>query len=209
MPPSFEDIDSKVEKAQGDKARFLKSKEGLLPHFEFPTGETQEEKQFSKETLIADIMDERIEKAKEMMQSPVLLENTYEDLEYNVMRSSEEEKKSANASWAFDTLSALITTHTLSLLSPERQNKINSYLKNQTLLENTYKFLQDHATQGSKEEGEDTINASWAFETLSSLTIVKDYLHEKGKKIDDETFANEALNPTEKIPPRPETRNNY
>ena len=268
----FNDISKHVEKAQGDKARFLKSKEGLLPHFEFPNKEAQQEKHYSKETLLADIMDERIEKAKEMMENPILLENVYECLQNDATRCSEEEGENiADASWTFHTLSTFISTDFLSRLSPEKQNNINSYLKNQTLLENTYKFLQDHATQGSKEEGEDTINASWAFETLSalitthtfsllsperqnkmnaylensillenvyrdlqydatlgsqkegediinaswaflslsSLITVKDYLREKGKKIDDENFANEALNPTEKIPPRPETRNNY
>ncbi len=327
----FNDISKHVEKAQGDKARFLKSKEGLLPHFEFPNKEAQQEKHYSKETLLADIMDERIEKAKEMMENPVLLENTYQYLQDNTTKGSGRRGENiADASWTFHTLSTFISTDFLSRLSPEKQNNINSYLKNQTLLENTYKFLQDHATQGSKEEGEDTINASWAFETLSalitthtfsllsperqnkmnaylensillenayrslqdaatrgseeekkdannaswafdtlsafitthsishlspkkqneinsylknsillentyqylqscatqgsekegkytnnaswalqtlsSLTIVKDYLREKGKKIDDETFANEALNPTEKIPPRPEGR---
>ena len=155
-------------------------------------------------------ISKHVEKAKEMMENPILLENVYECLQNDATRCSEEEGENiADASWTFHTLSTFISTDFLSRLSPEKQNNINSYLKNQTLLENTYKFLQDHATQGSKEEGEDTINASWAFETLSSLTIVKDYLHEKGKKIDDETFAKEALNPTEKIPPRPETRNNY
>ena len=144
----FNDISKHIEKAQGDKARFLKSKEGLLPHFEFPTGETKEEKHYSTETLLADIMEERLNQVKEMMENPILIENVYE-------------------------------------------------------------YLQNATTQGSKKEGEDTINASWAFETLSSLTIVKDYLHEKGKKIDDENFAKEALNPTENIPPRPEMRNNH
>ena len=141
----FNDISKYVEKAQGDKARFLKSKEGLLPHFEFPSGETKEEKHYSKETLIADIMEERIEGAREMMENSILIENAYRD-------------------------------------------------------------LQNLATQGSKEEGENTGGASWAFLSLSSLITVKDYLREKGKKIDDENFANEALNPTEKIPPRPEGR---
>ena len=329
MPPSFEDIDSKVEKAQGDKARFLKSKEGLLPHFEFPSGETKEEKHYSKETLIADIMEERIEGAREMMENPVLLENAYRSLQNSATQGSEREGENiADASWAFDTLSALITTHSISHLSPKKQNEINSYLENPILLENAYRDLHNDATRGSKKEGENTINAfytlhalfalisthslsrlsleqqnkinsylenpillenayrnlrhnategsrkegedigsafhafytlsalisthflsylspekqnninsyfenpillenvcrdlqgdatqgslketeytknaSWALCSLSSLITVKDYLREKGKKIDDENFAKEALNPTKNIPPRPE-----
>ena len=267
MSPSFEDIDSKVEKAQGDKARFLKSKEGLLPHFEFPSGETKEEKHYSKETLLADIMDEKIEKAKEMMENPVLLENAYRSLQNSATQGSEREGENiADASWAFDTLSALITTHSISHLSPKKQNEINSYLENPILLENAYRNLRHNATEGSRKEGEDigsafhafytlsalisthslsylspekqnninsyfenpillenvcrdlqgdatqgslketeyTKNASWALCSLSSLITVKDYLREKGKKIDDENFAKEALNPTKNIPPRPE-----
>ena len=327
----FNDISKHVEKAQGDKARFLKSKEGLLPHFEFPTGETQEEKQFSKETLLADIMDERIEKAKEMMENPILLENVYRDLQNNAtqgskkegenrgnaswafhalsalistnffshlsfekqnkinshlenptllenayrelqnsaIQSSEKEGKNItdaslalwtisalistnslsrffprqqseiasylenpillenayrdlqydttqgsqkerentdNAHWAFRTLFAFITTGLFSRLSPEKQNEINSYLENPILLENAYRDLQYDTTQGSEKEGKSTSHAYWSFQTLSAFATIKDYLREKGKKIDDENFAKEALNPTEKIPPRPEGR---
>ena len=206
----FNDISKYVEKAQGDKARFLKSKEGLLPHFEFPEGEDKEEKHYSKETLLADMYEEKIERAKEMMENPILIENAYRNLQDNATRGSKKEGEDTNsASWAFRALSALITTHTFSHLSPAKQNEINSYLENSILLENAYRSLQDDATEGSKKEGENAINASYAFLSLSSLATVKDYLREKGKKIDDENFAKEALNPTEKIPPRPETRNNY
>ncbi len=265
----FNDISKHVEKAQGDKARFLKSKEGLLPHFEFPSGETKEEKHYSTETLIADIMEERIEKAKEMMENPILLENAYRELQYDATQGSKKEGENTdNAHWAFRVLSSLITTHTLSHLSLEKQNEINSYLENPILLENAHKYLQDNATLGSKEEGENTgsaylafrslfgfisthsishlspekqneinsylenpillenayrelqrdatwgseeegrdiDNASCAFLSLFIFMTVKDYLREKGKRIDDATFAKEALNPTEKIPPRPEGR---
>ncbi len=330
MPPSFEDIDSKVEKAQGDKARFLKSKEGLLPHFEFPTGETKEEKHYSKETLFADMYEEKIKGVSEMMDNPIFIKNALKDLHRSVMRGSEREGENiGNASLALRTLSAFITTdffsrlspekqneinsylenpillenayqyvqnkviessekegkdidsassvfrifsafkitdsisrlspeqqnninsylenpiflenvyqhmqyngrrgskkegetpiyailafwtlsvfistHTLSRLSPEKQNEINSYLENPTLIENMYIQLQDNATRGSEKEGEiETYDASFTFQTFSSLTIVKDYLRARGKKIDEENFAKEALNPTEKIPPRPE-----
>ncbi len=334
MPPSFEDIDSKVEKAQGDKARFLKSKEGLLPHFEFPSGETQEEKHYSKETLLADIMEERFEGAKEKMQNPILLENAYQylrdyatqgsarkgenivnafwvfqalsslitthslsrlsskqqnninsylenpillenayiDLQDNATRGSQKEgKNTSGVFWAFRSLFALITTHSLSRLSPEQQNNINSYLENPILLENAYRYvqycvalgsqkqgndtsyaysafktlsslitthslsrlspeqqnnfnsyfenpillenayryIQGSATQGSEKEGKNTGNAYLTFDLFSSLIIVKDYLREKGKKIDDENFAKEALTPTKNIPPRPEMRTNH
>ncbi len=321
MPPSFEDIDSKVEKAQGDKARFLKSKEGLLPHFEFPTGETKEEKQFSKETLLADMYEEKIDQMKEAMQSPILLENVYREFQSDATKrlydprtldvlsalkttntfscfsperqneinsylenpilfesmsrymrdraiegSEKEGENTKSASLVFKAFSALITTHLFSRFSPKQQNKIMTYLENPIVLENTYLYLQhnamrgaleegesiDHAffaflylsvlistrafshlsldqqneinsylenpvlientfrhtrnniAQGSKKEGERTSEAFWAFDAFSSLIIVKDYLREKGKKIDDENFAKEALNPTEKIPPRPE-----
>ncbi len=327
----FNDISKYVEKAQGDKARFLKSKEGLLPHFEFPTGETKEEKHYSTETLLADIMEERFDQMKEMTENPILLENVYEYLQNAATQGSNKEREDTiNASWTFHTFSALISTHSLPRLSPAQQNKINSYFENPILLENAYRGLQYDATQGSKEEGkstgyaslallslsalisthslsrlspekqneinsylenpillenvcrslqrfttrgskkegEDTINASYAFrtfsalisthslsrlsleqqnkinsyfenpillenayrdlqddatwgsqkeggdtssvssafQTLSSFITIKDYLREKGKKIDDENFAKEALNPTEKIPPRPEGR---
>ncbi len=326
----FDDISKHVEKAQGDKARFLKSKEGLLPHFEFPDKEAQQEKQFSKETLLADMYEERIDQMKKIMENPVflgniceylqdyatwgsekkgkdidnsfsafqtlsalittdtisrlspeqqnkinsyfenpiLLENAFRDLENNAIQSSKKElnevttlrapralsalitthalfsfspekqnrinsyfenpilleniykylrynamwgseregKDTEYASWTFDTLSSLITTNFFSRLSPEQQNEINSYFENPILLENAYRCLQNDAELGFIRETAYMKNASWALQTLSSLVIVKDYLREKGKKIDDENFAKEALNPTEKIPPRPEGR---
>ncbi len=330
MSPSFEDIDSKVEKAQGDKARFLKSKEGLLPHFEFPSGETKEEKHYSKETLLADMYEEKLDQMKEAMQNPILLENAYIDLKKDATRGSEkegkntgsaawallsisafvimdrfsrlfpekqneinlyienpiflenvykilqddvvegsekegedkescaslafrtlsalitthfisrlsaeqqnkivlyfenpillenayqyiedrvifgskkEEKNTGSAAWALLSISALITTDILSRFSPERQNKINSYLESSTLLENIFQRMGNSVGAGSEKEGINAENATWAFQIFSSLATVKDYLREKGKKIDDENFAKEALNPTEKIPPRPE-----
>ncbi len=330
----FNDISKYVEKAQGDKARFLKSKEGLLPHFEFPTGETKEEKHYSTETLLADMYEEKIDQVKEMTQNPILLENAYRNLQNNIAQCSKKKEEvtnciyyafralsalitthslsrlspekqneinsclenpfflentyqyiqyvatqgskeegintdnafyafrtlsalistnsisrffpgqqseiasylenpillenlymniesnavwgskkeginTDNASWAFFSLSALISTDTLSHLSPEKQNEINTYIENPILIENAYRYLRNYVTRGSGEDGKDTSYASWALQTLSSLITVKDYLREKGKKIDDENFAKEALNPTEKIPPRPETRNNY
>ena len=319
MSPSFEDIDSKVEKAQGDKARFLKSKEGLLPHFEFPSGETKEEKHYSKETLLADMYEERLEEfnisvdekilnnvfryiqnreweksdEKENMKpdnsagvlktfsalintnslsrrsseeqrkaetylhdkvfivnaydhaksythkkgffysprrfleiisalistgslfeldseyqkeveaylhNPVLLEDIYQEIQKKI-----EGKQMGDATDAFRAISAIISTNVLPQLSPENQKRIKTYLCDPIFFENVCKDIQAWVNAGNSSVS----FASQAIWNISSLIIVKDYLREKGKKIDDETFAKEALNPTKKIPPRPEMRNNH
>ncbi len=317
----FNDISKHVEKAQGDKARFLKSKEGLLPHFEFPNQEAQHEKQFSKETLLADIYEEKIDQMKKIMESPILLKSACEDLVYcsekgreggcesfaldalctysailnsgfffhfspekqeeikfnihdsdfieNSYKNFTEEIKwgrkggSGDASYALWTYSAFTTSDLFPYLSQEKRREMESAIFDPLIIEASYKyFLSDiqalevggdvfgsdafracasfitsdvftRLSEEKCEKIESTISnpifieipyqyflfntgvkdsrdsASYAFRTLSSLITVKDYLREKGKKIDDETFANEALNPTEKIPPRPETRNNY
>jgi|GEM_PF-2738879 len=181
--PSFEDIDANVAKAQGDRARLLKSREGLLPHFDFPDKEEKEEKHYSKETLLADMYEERLEKIQETMKHPTLLQNAYKELQSSATWGSEKEgENTGNASYAFHTLSSFITTDAFSHLSPEKQTEVNIYIEHPLLIENVYKDLQYDAKLGSEKEGQNTGNASLAFCTLSSLIATDAFSHLSSEK---------------------------
>jgi len=135
------------------------------------------------------------------LNDPIFIKTAYQDFLSDARQGKEGDTTSA--AWALLTSSALLATNTLHLLAPEEEKELQAYLNDPILIKNAYQDFLSHAKEGK--EG-NTGNAAWALRTSSALTTVRNYLREKGKKIDDTNAANEALKFKKTIPPRPETR---
>ena len=112
--------------------------------------------------------------------------------EFELPKDEEREKR-----YSEETLIADFITERIE--SKEAKELIN----NPILIKTAYQDFFSDAKRGK--EG-DTTSAALALWTSSALTTVRNYLREKGKKIDDTNAANEALKFKKTIPPRPETR---
>jgi len=135
------------------------------------------------------------------LNDPILIKTAYKDFLSYAMQGKEGD--TTYAARALQTSSALLATNTLHLLAPEEEKEFQRYLNDPILIKTAYQDFLSDAKQGK--EG-NTTNAAWALLTSSALTTVRNYLREKGKKIDDTNAANEALKFKKTIPPRPETR---
>jgi len=187
-----------LDKAQQDKERFLESKKGLLPEFEFPQDETKPDKEYSKETLWADTIEERLESVKELMDDPDLITKAIKDLKSDADTGRQGGKSSA--AFAFRTYSNLLES---GALTPEQITELKETMYNPELLTNAIKNLKtntDSASQGNQ------ASAAFAFRTYSALLTTQENLRQEGRKIDETKFAQEALEPDKSIPPRPEMR---
>ena len=193
------DINPNIRKAQQDVDRFEASKKSLVPEFELPKDE-ESERRYSEETLMADFITERIEskEARELINDPILIKTAYQDF----LSYAKEGKKgdTTSAAWALRTSSALLATDTLHLLAPEEEKELQRYLNDPILIKTAYQRFLSDAKRGK--EG-NTTNTALALWTFSALTTVRNYLREKGKKIDDTNAANEELNSEKEIPERP------
>jgi len=135
------------------------------------------------------------------LDDPILIKDAYQDFLSHAKEGKEGD--TGNAARALQTSSALLATNTLRLLAPEEEKELQAYLNDPIFIKTAYQRFLSYVRQGK--EG-DIGNAALALWTSSALTTVRNYLREKGKKIDDTNAANEALKFKKTIPPRPETR---
>jgi len=135
------------------------------------------------------------------LNDPILIKTAYQ--RFLSYARQGKEGSTIDAAWALRTSSALLATNTLHLLAPEEEKELQAYLDDPILIKTAYQRFLSDAKRGKEGDAE---YAALALRTSSALTTVRNYLREKGKKIDDTNAANEALKFKKTIPPRPETR---
>jgi hypothetical protein len=125
------------------------------------------------------------EKIKSFFENSVLVDHALAYARSEAARGIEGDSK--HAASAFETLSAL---HSLKVsLAPEQEDKTTALLVNPDLINKAFAFAKNSAKEGARGHIADAVGA---FESLASLTAVRDYLRGKGAALDERASSDKA-----------------